>query len=48
VQHRDGLGERHRHVDIDRRLTGRLGGLALELDQPLGSRVRLGRLEPAR
>jgi hypothetical protein len=46
VQHRDGLGERDRHVDVDGGLPGRPRGLAFQLDQPLGGRVRLGRHQP--
>ena len=45
VQHRDRLGERDRYVGIGGGLPGRLR-LALQLDQPLGSGVRLGGLQP--
>jgi len=46
VQHRDGLGKRDRHVDVHGGLPGCLCGLAFQLDQPLGGRVRLGRHQP--
>jgi hypothetical protein len=45
VEDRDRLRERDRHVRVDRRLPGRLGCLPLELQLPLGCRVRLGRLQ---
>ncbi len=46
VQHRDGLGERNRHVGVDRRLAGGLSGLAFQLGEPLGGGVRLGGRQP--
>ena len=46
VQHRDGLGERDRHVVVGGGLPGRLGGFAFEFDEPFGGGVRLGGGEP--
>jgi hypothetical protein len=46
VQHRDRLGERDRDVGIGAGLPRRLGRFPLQLDHPLGSGVRLGRLQP--
>jgi hypothetical protein len=46
VQHRDGLGERDGDVGVGGGLAGRLGGLAFQLDEPLGGGVRLGGAQP--
>ena len=46
VQHRDGLGERDRHVGVGGGLPGRLGRFPLELDEPFGGGVRLGGFQP--
>ncbi len=46
VQHRDGLGEGDRDVDVGGGLPGRLGGFTLELDDPFGGGMRLGGFQP--
>jgi len=46
LQHGDGLGERDGHVGVGSGLTGRLGGLPFQLDEPLGGGMRLCRRQP--